>query len=64
MTFFFTVLIAPFIVALGAFVLDKAFGWKQLCAQFAVQLVIAGAAAGITSCANVHDTEVWGRAGG
>ena len=58
MAFFLTVLIVPFLVALVAFLLDRGFGWKQLCVQFVAQLAVAALAAGITSCANLHDVEV------
>lgn len=59
MAFFAIIAMVPVLVALGCFLTSREITWKEFLVQIVVQLAIAGIAAGIVSCANTHDTEVW-----
>lgn len=57
--FFVMVLLVSVAVAIVAFVFLDGITLKELGCQFLAQLAIAGIAAGIVSCANTSDVEVW-----
>lgn len=56
---FSVLLLIPLIITLGGFLLGKSITWKEFLCQVGVQIIVAGASAGIISCANTSDTEVW-----
>lgn len=57
--FFLIILGVPLLIAAGAFIFLKGITWKEFACIVGAQLVVAGSSAGIVSCANTHDTEVW-----
>jgi hypothetical protein len=59
LAFFLILLGVPLVIAAFAFVFLNGITWKELACIAGVQLVIAGSSAGICSCANKHDVEVW-----
>ena len=59
MAFFLIILGVPLGVAALAFIFLNGITWKEFGCIVLAQLVVAGSSAGIVSCANTHDTEVW-----
>lgn len=59
MILFATILIIPLFVAVGCYLLSTAITWRELFAQAGVQLAIAAVSAGICSCQDTADTEIW-----
>jgi hypothetical protein len=59
MAFFLIVLAVPLLVAVASFVFLDGVSWKEFGLQVLASLVVAGSSAGIVSCANTHDVEVW-----
>ena len=49
----------PLTVAVGSFILTKTINWKEFAVQVVAQAILAGFCAGIVSCENTTDTEVW-----
>lgn len=59
LAFFLIVLGVPLVVAAGAFIFLDGITWKEFGLIILAQAIIAGSSAGIVSCANTHDVEVW-----
>jgi len=59
MAFFLIVLGVPLAIAAFAFVFLNGITWKEFGLIIFAQLLIAGSSAGIVSCSNTHDTEIW-----
>jgi len=59
LAFFLIILGVPLVIAAFAFVFLNGITWKEFGLIVLAQLVIAGSSAGIVSCANKHDTEIW-----
>ena len=59
LAFFLILLGVPLVIAAGAFVFLNGITWKELACIAGVQLVVAGTSAGICSCSNTHDVEIW-----
>jgi hypothetical protein len=59
MVFLVGVLVIPLLVALGGFLFTDRVSWKELLAQLAAQILVAGTCAGVSYYANVTDHEVW-----
>jgi hypothetical protein len=59
LAFFLILLGVPLVIAAFAFVFLNGITWKELACIAGAQLVIAGSSAGICSCANTHDSEIW-----
>lgn len=59
LAFFLIVFIVPLLLAVGLFLLTEGITAKELSAVAGVALVIVATSAGIVSCANTHDVEVW-----
>lgn len=57
--FFLIILGVPFLIALAAFVFLNGITLKEFGIILLAELIIAGSSAGIVSCANTHDVEVW-----
>lgn len=59
LAFFLIILGVPLVIAAAAFVFLNGITWKEFGLIILAQLVVAGSSAGICSCANTHDVEVW-----
>lgn len=59
LAFFLIVLGVPLVIAAGAFIFLNGITWKEFGCIILAQAVVAGTSAGIVSCANTHDVEVW-----
>lgn len=59
LAFFLILLGVPLVVAAFAFVFLDGITWKEFGLIILAQAVIAGSSAGIVSCSNTADTEVW-----
>jgi hypothetical protein len=59
LAFFFIVLGVPLVMLATAFIFLKGISLKEAGVVVLAQVIIAGSAAGIVSCANTHDVEVW-----
>jgi hypothetical protein len=59
LAFFLIVLGVPVVLVALAFVFLDGISWKEALMIVGVEFVVAASSAGITSCANTHDTEIW-----
>ena len=59
MAFFLILLGVPLVIAAAAFIFLDGITWKEFACIVLAQCVVAGSSAGIVSCANTRDTEVW-----